>query len=78
MEITNEQWLNLKRNDKSAQQLTENGETKLQYFQISLPPREDGGKWKPIMACWKSKKTEGVYSCKLEKGVKIIIEETND
>lgn len=50
---------------------------KLPYFQLSLPPEEDGGEWVQIGALWKAKSGNG-YSGSLNDNVKITVEKKDD
>lgn len=49
---------------------------KLPYFQLSLPPEEDGGEWTNIGALWKAKSGNG-YSGQLDEGVTISVEKND-
>lgn len=47
---------------------------KLPYFQISIPPKEEGGKWTEVGAAWKAKSgKEGVYSIRLNENIQIVV-----
>jgi hypothetical protein len=48
---------------------------KLPYFELSLPPENDGGEWRKVGAFWKAKSgAEGKYSGFLNEGIELNLE----
>ena len=67
------QRLFLSRQDRNIEKNKENGDERLPYFKLSMPPEQDGGEWKEVAALWKSKSGVG-YNAKLAEGVTIIFD----
>jgi hypothetical protein len=77
MQIPKDVWVNLKRNDKAAEEIKNTGTTRLPYFKLTLPPQQEGGEWVELGVAWKGKK-EGSYGFKFAKGVTVTFEKPKD
>lgn len=67
----------LQKKDKNIETNKANGNDRLPYFELVLPPEVEGDKWITIGALWKSKSGKG-YSGKIDKKVKVSLETLAD
>ena len=62
----------LQKQEKNIEKNKENGNERLPYFRLVLPPEKEGGEWVDLGAFWKSKSGKG-YSGKFAEGVSITL-----
>jgi hypothetical protein len=60
----------LQKQDKNIEKNKENGNDKLPYFRLTIPPENENGEWIEVGAFWKAKSGKG-YSGKLADNIEI-------
>lgn len=65
----------LQKKDKNIEKNKAEGNDRLPYFELVLPPEQEGGKWITLGALWKKPKG---YSGLIDKKVKITVELLED